>query len=79
MSGKQKATDSQLAFNRRGFQKGLFLAGGCQTLPGVAAVKVVHIGTGREFVCEKTADGEAFDLPADFKIDANADVFKIVR
>ena len=52
---------------------------GRQALPGVSAAKVVHVGTGREFVCEKTADGEAFDLPADFKIDANADVFKIVR
>ena len=53
--------------------------GGRQTLPGVSAAKVVHVGTGREFVCEKTADGAAFDLPADFKIDANADVFKMIR
>jgi len=39
----------------------------------------VHVGTGREFVCEKTVDGATVDLPADFKIDVNADVFKIVR
>ena len=50
---------------------------GRQTIPGVEAAKIVHVGSGREFVCEKTADGEAFDLPADFKADANADVFKI--
>ena len=41
------------------------------------AMKVVHVGSGREFVCENTADGAAFDLPADFKADANADVFRI--
>ena len=50
---------------------------GRQTIPGVEAAKAVHVGSGREFVCEKTADGAAFDLPADFKADANADVFKI--
>ena len=53
--------------------------GGRQALPCVTAAKVVHVGTGREFVCEKTVDGATVDLPADFKIDANADVFKIVR
>ena len=53
--------------------------GGRQALPCVTAAKVVHVGTGREFVCEKTVDGATVDLPADFKADANADVFKIVR
>ena len=52
---------------------------GRQTIPGVEAAKIVHVGSGREFVCEKTADGPAFDLPADFKADPNADVFKMVR
>ena len=52
---------------------------GRQALPGIEAAKVVHVGSGCEFVCEKRADGAAFDLPADFKSDANADVFKIVR
>ena len=49
---------------------------GRQTLPVVAA-KVVHLGSGAEFVCRKDANGIAFDLPGDFKSDANADVFAI--
>ena len=52
---------------------------GRQTVPGVEAAKVVHLGTGREAQCAKQADGVAFDIPADFKADENADVFKIVR
>ena len=53
--------------------------GGRQTLPGVSAAKVVHVGTGREFVCEKRADGAAFDIPINFNADANADVFEMIR
>ena len=52
---------------------------GRQVLSCVTAAKVVHVGTGREFVCEKTVDGATVNLPADFKADANADVFKMVR
>ena len=52
---------------------------GRQALPGIEAAKVVHLGSGREFVCAKAADGVSFDLPAGFKGDANADVFKIAR
>ena len=52
---------------------------GRQTVPGVEAAKVVHLGTGREAQCAKQADGVAFDLPAGFKADENADVFRIVR
>ncbi|MBQ6142253.1 MAG: alpha-L-fucosidase [Kiritimatiellae bacterium] len=52
---------------------------GRQTVPGVDAAKVVHLGSGCEAQCAKLADGVAFDLPADFKADENADVFKIVR
>ena len=44
-----------------------------------AAAKVVHVGTGREFVCEKRADGAAFDIPINFNADANADVFEMIR
>ena len=49
-----------------------------QTIPGIKAAKVVHVGSGREFVCGNTENGAAFDLAADFKGDANADVFRIV-
>jgi len=52
---------------------------GRQTVPGVEAAKVVHLGTGREAQCTKQAGAVAFDIPADFKADENADVFKIVR
>ena len=50
---------------------------GRQAIPGVGAAKVVHLGSGAEFGCEKSGDGAAFYLPADFKADANADVFRI--
>jgi alpha-L-fucosidase len=50
---------------------------GRQTIPGVGAAKVVHLGSGAEFECGKSGDGVAFDLSADFKADANADVFRI--
>ena len=49
-----------------------------QTIPGIKAAKVVHVGSGREFVCDNTENGAAFDLAADFKGDANADVFRII-
>ena len=52
---------------------------GRQTVPGVDAAKVVHLGSGCEASCTKQAGAVAFDLPADFKADENADVFKIVR
>ena len=52
---------------------------GRQAIPGVEAAKVVHLGSGCEAQCEKSGDGVAFDLPADFKADANADVFRIER
>ena len=52
---------------------------GRQTVPGVAAAKVVHLGSGCEAQCATQGDGVTFDLPAGFKADANADVFKIVR
>ena len=48
-------------------------------LAACAAAKVVHVGTGREFVCEKRADGAAFDIPINFNADANADVFEMIR
>ena len=48
-----------------------------QTIPGIKAAKVVHVGSGREFVCDNTENGAAFDLAADFKGDANADVFRL--
>ena len=51
--------------------------GGRQTIPGIKAAKVVHVGSGREFVCDNTENGAAFDLAADFKGDANADVFRL--
>ena len=52
---------------------------GRQTIPGVEAAKIVHVGSGSEFACGKTADGASFDFPAEFKGDANADVFKMVK
>lgn len=52
---------------------------GRQTMPSVAAAKVVHVASGREFACAKTADGVSFVLPKDFKSDDNSDVFKMVR
>ncbi len=52
---------------------------GRQTVPGVEAAKVVHLGSGCEAQCATQGDGVTFDLPAGFKADANADVFKIVR
>ena len=52
---------------------------GRQALPGVSAAKVVHVGSGCEFACTNENAGAAFDLPSDFKADANADVFMIKR
>ena len=52
---------------------------GRQSIPDVTAAKLVHIGTGKSFDCAKAADGVEFDLPAVFKADANADVFRIVN
>ena len=49
-----------------------------QTIPGIKAAQVVHVGSGREVVCDNTEKGAAFDLAADFKGDANADVFRII-
>lgn len=48
-----------------------------QTIPGIKAAKVVHVGSGREFVCDNTENGTAFDLAVDFKGDADADVFRL--
>jgi len=53
--------------------------GGRQTLPGIEAANVVHVGSGREFACTNEKEGAAFDLPADFMADANADVFWIKK
>lgn len=50
---------------------------GRQTVPGIAAPKVVHIGSGAEFSCEHGSGCAYFELPAGFKSDANADVFRI--
>ena len=52
---------------------------GRQALPGIEAAKVVHVGSGCEFACTNENAGAAFDLPSDFKADANADVFMIKR
>ena len=54
-------------------------ASGCQALPGIVAVKLVHIGSGKSFDCAKTETGAEFELPVGFKADANVDVFRLVR
>ena len=50
-----------------------------QSIPDVTAAKLVHIGSGKSFDCAKTAGGVEVGLPAGFKADANADVFRIVH
>ena len=52
---------------------------GRQSIPDVTATKLVHVGSGKSFDGAKTAGGVEFELPADFKADANADVFRIVH
>ena len=65
---------------------------GRQSIPGVTAAKLVHVGsgrvvaprplspaTGKSFNGAKAAIGVECELPADFKADANADVFRIVH
>ena len=43
------------------------------------AKKLLHVGSGQSFDCVNMGNGVSFDLPSDFKADANADVFRIVR
>ena len=49
-----------------------------QTIPGIKAANVVHVGSGREIVCDNAENGAVFDLADDFNGDANADVFRII-
>ena len=52
---------------------------GYQTVLGIKAKKLLHVGSGQSFDCVNMGNGVSFDLPTDFKSDANADVFKIVH
>ncbi len=54
-------------------------ASGNQTIPDVSASKIVHLATGKTLSCTAAKSGLSFDLPADFKSDSNADVFRLVK
>ena len=51
---------------------------GHQTVPGINTKRLLHVGSGQSFDCVNLGNGVSFDLPSDFKADANADVFSIV-
>lgn len=52
---------------------------GLQRVPGVSAAKVVHVASGTEFACTAVKGGTSFTLPAGFKSDPDADVFRLVK
>ncbi len=49
------------------------------TIPGVAAAKVVHVGSGLEFACTPDATSRGVKFAGVFKPDECADVFKLVK